>query len=72
MAVSAHDLPGALDSPAVSGWVLADLNYTGETWAEDTATQGCDRSADSGAGIPRERVSTPARSLGPGNLAKKR
>ena len=26
LAVYAHDLPGALDSPAVSGWVLADLN----------------------------------------------
>jgi len=26
LAVSAHDLPSALDSPAVSGWVLADLN----------------------------------------------
>ena len=26
MAVSAHDLPSPLDSPAVSGWVLADLN----------------------------------------------
>jgi hypothetical protein len=26
LAVSAHHLPGALDSPAVSGWVLADLN----------------------------------------------
>jgi hypothetical protein len=26
IAVSAHDLPSSLDSPAVSGWVLADLN----------------------------------------------
>ncbi len=26
LAVSTHDLPSALDSPAVSGWVLADLN----------------------------------------------
>jgi hypothetical protein len=26
LAVSAHDLPSALNSPAVSGWVLADLN----------------------------------------------
>jgi hypothetical protein len=26
LAVSGHDLPSALDSPAVSGWVLADLN----------------------------------------------
>jgi hypothetical protein len=26
LAVSAHDLPSALDSPVVSGWVLADLN----------------------------------------------
>ena len=26
LVVSAHDLPSALDSPAVSGWVLADLN----------------------------------------------
>ena len=26
IAVSAHDLPSVLDSPAVSGWVLADLN----------------------------------------------
>ena len=26
LAVSAHDLPSALDSSAVSGWVLADLN----------------------------------------------
>ena len=25
--------------------------YTGFTWAEGTATQGCDRSADSAAGI---------------------
>jgi hypothetical protein len=25
--------------------------YTGLTWAEDTATQGCDRSADSAAGM---------------------
>jgi hypothetical protein len=46
--------------------------YTGRTWAEDTATQGCDRSADSGAGIPGGRVSIPARSPGPGILAEKR
>jgi len=26
LAASTHDLPSALDSPAVSGWVLADLN----------------------------------------------
>ena len=26
LAVAAHDLPSPLDSPAVSGWVLADLN----------------------------------------------
>jgi hypothetical protein len=26
LAAAAHDLPSALDSPAVSGWVLADLN----------------------------------------------
>jgi hypothetical protein len=26
LAISAQDLPSALDSPAVSGWVLADLN----------------------------------------------
>ena len=26
LAASAHDLPSTLDSPAVSGWVLADLN----------------------------------------------
>jgi len=26
LAISAHDLPSALDSPTVSGWVLADLN----------------------------------------------
>ena len=26
LAVSAHDLPGALDAPKVSGWVLSDLN----------------------------------------------
>ena len=30
----------------VAHWV-----YTGDTWAEGTATQGCDRSADPGAGI---------------------
>ena len=29
--------------------------YTGLTWAEGTATQGCDRSADSGAGIMGRR-----------------
>ena len=29
--------------------------YTGETWAEDTATQGCDRSADSAAGMAGRR-----------------
>ncbi len=26
LAASAHDLPGTLDSPQVSGWVLSDLN----------------------------------------------
>jgi hypothetical protein len=26
LAVSAHDLPGTVDSPGVSGWVLSDLN----------------------------------------------
>jgi len=26
LAISAHDLPSPLDSPVVSGWVLADLN----------------------------------------------
>src|SRR6266851_9392054 len=29
--------------------------YTSDTWAEDTATQGCDRSADPGAGMAGRR-----------------
>jgi hypothetical protein len=29
--------------------------YTGHTWAEDTATQGCDQSADPGAGMAGRR-----------------
>ena len=40
--------------------------YTGETWAEDTATQGCDRSADPGAGIRRAVASSPRRPSNPG------
>jgi len=34
--------------------------YTDLTWAEDTATQGCDRSADSAAGMARGGGSRPA------------
>ena len=34
--------------------------YTDLTWAEDTATQGCDRSADSAAGMARSGVSRSA------------
>ena len=34
--------------------------YTDLTWAEGTATQGCDRSADSAAGMARGGVSRPA------------
>jgi len=33
--------------------------YTGLTWAEDTAPQGCDRSADSAAGMAG-RLRTPS------------
>src|SRR5271156_6204812 len=33
----------------------APRGYNGETWAEGTATQGCDRSADSAAGMMRRR-----------------
>ena len=35
--------------------------YTDFTWAEDTATQGCDRSADSAAGMARGGVATALR-----------
>ena len=41
--------------------------YTDSTWAEGTATQGCDRSADPGAGMTG-RVSRPAMAI----LARKR
>ena len=34
--------------------------YTERTWAEDTATQGCDRSADSAAGMARSGASRSA------------
>jgi hypothetical protein len=34
--------------------------YTDFTWAEDTATQGCDRSADSAAGMARSGASRSA------------
>jgi hypothetical protein len=30
---------------------MSEVNYTVKTWAEDTATQGCDRSADPAAGM---------------------
>src|SRR5262249_37517935 len=41
------------------------------TWAEGTATQGCDRSADPGAGIPRGEspIQLASRSRNPGEKA---
>src|SRR5712691_7163278 len=37
--------------------------YTSDTWAEDTATQGCDQSADPGAGMAgRRRPPQPSHS----------
>src|SRR6266446_779877 len=37
----------------LSKWFFVNQpdGYTGRAWAEDTATQGCDRSADSGPGF---------------------
>ena len=36
-------------------YFVASPVYTGLTWAEDMATQGCDRSADSAAGMAGRR-----------------
>jgi len=38
------------------------MAYTGSTWAEDTAPQGCDRSAVPGAGMAWAAQAAPLRS----------
>jgi len=41
---------------------LIGTAYTGSTWAEDTAPQGCDRSAVPGAGMAWAAQAAPLRS----------